>query len=132
MAPSLSKPRHLYLSAPPYLKWDGNRDLRPSSWTIPLQWALQLRNFSKKQYKAMDVRFYWISNRIKQGKFQVFWRPDPENLGDYHSKHHPHEHYITFRSKYLHVPNLRSLQGCFNLTVRVNPTKRESQRAQLE
>ena len=80
----------------------------------------------------MDMRFYWINGRIKQGQFHVFWRPDPENLGDYHSKHHPPEHHRAVRSKYLHVPNLRSLQGSVNLTIRVNPAKRENQRAKLE
>ena len=80
----------------------------------------------------MDICFYRINYRIKQGQFRVFWRPGSENLGDYHSKHHPPEHHIAVRSKYLHVPKLRSLQGCVNLTVRVNPTKRESQRAQLQ
>ena len=80
----------------------------------------------------MYMRFYWIKDRIEQGQFRVFWRPGPENLGDYHCKHHPPEHHRAVRSKYLHVPNLHSLQGCVNLTVRVNPTKRESQRAKLE
>ena len=57
------------------------------------------------------MRFYWINNIIKLGQFRVFWRPGPENLGDYHYKHHPSEHQIAVRSKYLHGPNLRSLQG---------------------
>ena len=42
----------------------------------------------------MDIQFYWINGRIVQGQFRVFWRPGPENLGDYHSKHHSHEHHI--------------------------------------
>ena len=80
----------------------------------------------------MDMYFYWINNRIKQGQFRVFWRPDPEKLGDYHSKHNPPEHHIAVRSKYLHVPKLHSLQGCVNLTVGVTQNKRDSQRAQLQ
>ena len=75
---------------------------------------------------------YWINERTEHGKFRVFWIPGPENLGDYHSKHHPPEHNIAVQSKYLHVPKLSSLQGCVNLTVRVKPTKREIQRAQLQ
>ena len=75
------------------------------------------------------MRFYWINDRIEQVQFRVFCRPDPENLGDYHSKRHSPEHHIAVRSKYLHVPNLRSLQGFVNLTVKVNPTKIESQQA---
>ena len=44
----------------------------------------------------------------------------------------PPEHNIAVRSKYLHVPNLRSLQACVSLTVKMNPIKKNSQRAQLE
>ena len=76
--------------------------------------------------------FYRINNRIERGKLRVLWRPGSENLGDFHSKHHPPKHRIALRSKYLHRPELRSLQGCVILTVRVNPNKRESQQAQLQ
>ena len=94
--------------------------------------GITTKEFHQKKSKAMDMRFYWINNRIKQGQFCVFWRPGPENLGDYHSKHNPPEHHRAVRSKYLHLPNLCSLQGCVNLSVRVNPTKLENQRSKLE
>ena len=94
--------------------------------------GIATKEFLQKKSKAMDMRFNWINNRIEQGQFRVLWRPGPENVGDYYSKHHPPKHHIAVRSKYIHVPNLRSLQGCVNLTVRMNPTKRERQRAQLE
>ena len=67
------------------------------------------KEFRQKKSKAMDMQFYWINYRIEQGQFRVLWRPIPENLGDYHSKHHPPENHIAVCSKYLHVPNLRSL-----------------------
>ena len=106
----------------------------PTSIQVENSTALGIatKEFFQKNSKAMDMRFYWINDRIEQGQFRVFWRPGPENLGDYHSKHHPPEHHGAVRSKYLHVPNLRSLQGCVNLTVRVNPTKRESHREKME
>ena len=94
--------------------------------------GIATKEFRQKKSKTMDMRFYWINDRIKQGQFHFFWRPGPENLGDYHSKHHPPEHHRAVRSKYLHVPNLRSMQGCVNLKVRVNPTKQENQREKLE
>ena len=90
------------------------------------------KEFLQEKSKAIYMRFCWINNRIKQGQFRVFWRPGSENLGNYHSKNHPPEHHIAVCSKYILVPNLLSLQGCVNLTVRVNPTKRESQWAQLQ
>ena len=89
--------------------------------------GITTKEFRQNKSKAMDMRFYWINDRIEQGQFLVFWRPGPENLGYYHSKHHPPEHHIAVCSKYLHVPNLRSLQGCVNLTVRLNSTKQERQ-----
>ena len=70
----------------------------------------------------MDIQFYWINGRIVQGQFRVFWRPGPENLGDYHSKRHPPEHNISVQYKYLHVPKLSSLKRCVNLTVMKRPT----------
>ena len=78
------------------------------------------------------MRFYWINKRIEQGQSRVFWVPGPENLGGYNSKHHAPEHHIAVRSKYLHMPKLISLKGCVRLTVRVNPTKQEIHRAQLQ
>ena len=100
---------------------------RPTAIQVEITTAVGIatKEIFQKKSKAMDTRFYWINNRIKQGQFHVFWRPVPENLGDYHSKHHPPEHHRAVRSKNLHVPNLCSLQWSVNLTVRVNPTKQE-------
>ena len=71
--------------------------------------GITTKEFRENKSKAMDMCFYWINDRIKQRQFRVFWRPGPENLGDYHFKHHPPEYHIAIRSKYLHVPNLRLL-----------------------
>ena len=104
--------------------------------------GIATKDFRQKKSKAMEMRFYWINDRIEQGQFWVFWKPGPENLGDYHSKHHLTENHIAFWHKYLHVTELSLLRGCVNLTVTVSPTarqsptvnttKRESQRAQLK
>ena len=83
--------------------------------------GIATKEFLQKKSKAVGMNFYYINDRIELGKFCVFWRPGPENLGDYKSKHHSSEHHIAVCSKYLHFPNLRLLQGCFNLTVRVIP-----------
>jgi hypothetical protein len=29
----------------------------------------------QKRTKAMDMRFYWIKDRVKQGQFNVYWGP---------------------------------------------------------
>ena len=46
--------------------------------------GIATKEFCQNRSKAMDMRFYRINERIKQGKFRFFWRPGPENLGDYH------------------------------------------------
>jgi hypothetical protein len=29
----------------------------------------------QKRTKALDMRFYWIKDRVKQGQFNVYWGP---------------------------------------------------------
>jgi hypothetical protein len=29
----------------------------------------------QKRTKAMDMRFYWIKDRVKQGQFNMYWGP---------------------------------------------------------
>ena len=94
--------------------------------------GIATKEFRQNKLKAMDIHVNWINIIIIQGQFRAFWRPGPENLVGCHSKHHSLEHDITVQSKYFHVPKLSSLQGCVKLTVRVNPTKQDSQKAQLK
>jgi hypothetical protein len=47
----------------------------------------------QKRTKAMDVRFYWIKDRVKQGQFDVYWGPGYQNLADYFTKHHSPAHH---------------------------------------
>eukprot|EP00957_Ditylum_brightwellii_P007123 540495-Ditylum_brightwellii.AAC.1 len=71
---------------------------------------------------AIDMRFYWVRNRCTQKHFIIYWQPRVENLGDYHTKHHPTAHHKHVYTTYLHKPaalaNLAmclspsGLQGC--------------------
>jgi hypothetical protein len=38
----------------------------------------------------MDMRFYWVKDRVEQDQFIVGWAPgDDTNMGDYYlTKHH--------------------------------------------
>lgn len=69
--------------------------------------ASGIANDSVKQRhsKAMDMRFYWIQDRVKQGQFHVYWRQGSTNRADYFSKHHSAKHHQEVRSTYLHTPN---------------------------
>ena len=55
----------------------------------------------QRRSKAIDMRFYWIWYRIKQGHFAVRWLPGIGNLADYFTKYHPYAHHRRVRSKYL-------------------------------
>jgi hypothetical protein len=56
----------------------------------------------QKRSKAIDMRFYWIQDRTRQGQFLIYWRPGADNLADYHSKHHSAAHKRLLRPKFLH------------------------------
>ena len=51
--------------------------------------------------KAVDMRFYWIRDRVRQGQFLIHWKPGTENYADYFTKHHPPSHHRKIWSKYL-------------------------------
>jgi hypothetical protein len=55
----------------------------------------------QRRSKAIDMRFYWIKDRVKQGQFLVHWRRGADNRGDYFTKHHPTSHHRIMRPQYL-------------------------------
>jgi hypothetical protein len=77
----------------------------------------------QKQTKAMDMRFYWIKDRVKQGQFNVYWGPGFQDLADYFTKHHSPAHHKRIRDVYIHADKrpinrkgIRdyALRGCVN------------------
>jgi hypothetical protein len=57
----------------------------------------------QKRSKAIDMRYYWIRDRVRQGQFHIFWRKGKLNRADYFTKHHPPAHHQAVRPSYLHV-----------------------------
>jgi hypothetical protein len=57
----------------------------------------------QKCTKAMDMRFYWIKDRVKQGQFIVYWGPGYQNLADYFTKQHSPAHHKKGREIYIHA-----------------------------
>ena len=57
----------------------------------------------QKRSKSMDMRFYWIVDRVEQGKFKVYWEPGSINFSDYHSKKHPESHHKNMRPIYTYI-----------------------------
>ena len=62
----------------------------------------------QKRSKAIDMRFYWIRDRVRQGQFRILWKKGILNKADYFTKHHPASHHQQIRSSYLHIPNDRT------------------------
>ena len=59
-----------------------------------------------KRTTAIDMRFYWLIDRMDQNQFTVYWKPGHTNIGDCHSKYHSPSHHqrmipIIFNSAYL-------------------------------
>ena len=45
-------------------------------------------NGTAKKSRAIDMRFYWVRDRIRKTHFYVFWEEGGKNLADYLTKHH--------------------------------------------
>jgi len=56
----------------------------------------------QKRTKAIDMRFYWIIDRIRQNHFRVYWKSKLGNLGDYFTKHHSPAHHQRMRPHFIH------------------------------
>ena len=63
----------------------------------------------QKRSKAIDMRFYWVRDRVKQNQFKIFWKKGADNLADYFTKHHPTSHHQEMRPIYLHEHQALSL-----------------------
>ena len=55
----------------------------------------------QKRSKAMDMRYYWVRDRVKQQQFVIYWRQGTEQRADYFTKHHPASHHQAMRPVYL-------------------------------
>jgi hypothetical protein len=57
----------------------------------------------QKCTKSMDMRFYWIKDRVKQGQSNMYWGPGYQNLVDYFTKHHSPAHHRRMLEIYTHT-----------------------------
>ena len=80
----------------------------------------------KQRSRAMDMRCFWVADKVEQGQFRILWCSGQENLGDYVSKHHLSPHHLKMRPYYSHQKDsprtLRRalppsvMRGCAKLT----------------
>ena len=57
----------------------------------------------QRRSKAIDMRFYWIRDRVKNGQFLIYWRKGSDNDADYFSKHHATKHHINVRPNFFNT-----------------------------
>jgi hypothetical protein len=71
----------------------------------------------QKRTKAMDMRYYWLRDRVRQKQFNVFWEPGINNLADYPTKHHSGAHHKRLRDIYLYdkEKSPSTIQGCIKI-----------------
>ena len=50
-------------------------------------------NIKQKRSKSMDMRFFWIRDKVRQGIFIVYYKPGKTNLANYTTKHHSRKHH---------------------------------------
>jgi hypothetical protein len=63
-------------------------------------------NTIKRQHlRSMEMRFFWIGDKIAQQMYNLKWHPGQENLAGYQSKHHIGSHHTAVRPWYLHLEN---------------------------
>jgi hypothetical protein len=55
----------------------------------------------QRRSKAIDMRFYWVKDRVEKGEFLIYWARGKDNLADYFTKHHSPAHHRLMRSRYL-------------------------------
>jgi len=59
----------------------------------------------RQRARAMEMRFFWIADKVAQDMYTIFWHPGQEILADYQSKHHIGSHHVHVRPYYLHMEN---------------------------
>ena len=71
---------------------------------------------NQNRSKSIDMRYYWLRDRIRQKQFSLKWAPGATNLADYYTKHHPAKHHKKVRPIYMAESNSPTeMQGCVDL-----------------
>ena len=63
------------------------------------------RTIKQKRSKSIDMRFYWIQDRVRQRQFLIYWQPGSTNLGYCRTKHHSRARHRLMSPTYIHPKN---------------------------
>lgn len=64
---------------------------------------------TQRRSKAMDTRFHWTRDRVRQGQFEVVWRPGLHNLADIFTKALPLKEFMSAAANLSLPPSMHSL-----------------------
>ncbi len=69
--------------------------------------AMKIANnpIKRQRLQSMDMRFFWVGDKVAQEMYKLRCHPGQENLADYQSKHHAMSHHINICPWYLHMKN---------------------------
>jgi hypothetical protein len=94
----------------------------PKQLATPLQtenstaFGILNETIKQKRSRSMEMKYYWLQDRVHQKQYNVYWRPGKDNLGDYHTKQHSAQHHQYMRPLMLHqAHSLNVLRGCVKL-----------------
>ncbi len=60
-------------------------------------------SIKQERGKAVDMRFHWIRDRVRQAQFIIAYIPTQQNLADYFTKNLPKESHVKFHSFLVHT-----------------------------
>jgi hypothetical protein len=59
----------------------------------------------RQQLQAMEMRYFWVADKVVQDRYSLCWHPGQKNVADYQSKHHLGAHHSVVRSYSLYEEN---------------------------
>jgi hypothetical protein len=73
--------------------------------------ASSIANNTVKRHclQSMEMRYFWVCDKIAQDAYDVKYHPGQENLADYQSKHHTGVHHKVVCPWYLYEENSHSI-----------------------
>ncbi len=48
----------------------------------------------RQRSRSMDMRFFWMGDKVAQEMYKLRWHPGQKNLANYQSKHHVMSHHV--------------------------------------
>ena len=63
------------------------------------------RTVKRQCSRSMEMRYFWVYDKVAQGAYAIRLHPGKENLADYQSKHHVGAHHKAVCPWYLYKEN---------------------------